>query len=345
MDILGLVKRTAKTSADRVLKFIKLHRAIAAVTVAVMVMTMLMSVVILRSNEVEIYEDGVLTASFTTFKPESEQWLESAGIKLSAQDKVTVSDTVVNIERAFFVTVMADGSSITTKTLACTVKDAIEKMGVTVNEGDILNYSPDCTLTGDTTIIITRIVKDTVKEYETIDYTTKKVKTDDLYVGETKVVTEGENGKIEYVYDVTYTDGVETERTLVSKTVVKEAVEKVVHIGTKVKSSFLKTSSTPQNYKKAIAMTATAYTYGNDGGNVTATGIRPYKGIVAVDPNVIPLGTKLYIESADGKFIYGTAVAADTGGAIKGNKIDLFVESESECRRFGRRTVNVYILD
>ena len=92
-------------------------------------------------------------------------------------------------------------------------------------------------------------------------------------------------------------------------------------------------------------MRASAYTYGEDGGNVTATGIRPYKGIVAVDPRVIPLGTKLYIETADGSYVYGTAVAADTGSAIKGNKIDLFLESESACNRFGRRTVNVYVLN
>lgn len=91
-------------------------------------------------------------------------------------------------------------------------------------------------------------------------------------------------------------------------------------------------------------MKATAYTYGDDGGNKTATGIRPYRGVVAVDPNVIPLGTKLYIETSDGRYVYGNAVAADTGGAIKGNRIDIFLESEQECISFGRRTVNVYIV-
>ena len=67
-------------------------------------------------------------------------------------------------------------------------------------------------------------------------------------------------------------------------------------------------------------------------------------GVIAVDPRVIPLGTKLYIESPDGSYTYGEAIAEDTGGAIKGNKIDLFFPSYEECMRFGRRTMTVYIL-
>jgi len=69
------------------------------------------------------------------------------------------------------------------------------------------------------------------------------------------------------------------------------------------------------------------------------------RGVVAVDPKVIPLGTKLYIESPDGSYVYGCAVAGDTGGAIKGNRIDLFMDTYSECMQFGRRTMNVYILN
>ena len=67
-------------------------------------------------------------------------------------------------------------------------------------------------------------------------------------------------------------------------------------------------------------------------------------GVVAVDPRVIPLGTKLYIESMDGWPDYGYAVAGDTGGAIKGNKIDLFYHSSKTVRQFGRRNVRVKIL-
>ena len=83
-------------------------------------------------------------------------------------------------------------------------------------------------------------------------------------------------------------------------------------------------------------MEATAYTHT---GNRTATGINPYRGVIAVDPKVIPLGTELYVEG------YGYGEALDTGGAVKGNRIDLFFETKSEALNWGRRDVQVYILD
>ena len=97
-------------------------------------------------------------------------------------------------------------------------------------------------------------------------------------------------------------------------------------------------------------MTATAYSKNlseNGGNKKTAYGLAPKRGIVAVDPSVIPLGTRLYIESADGgkSWVYGYCVAGDTGSAIKGNKVDLCMDTERECINFGRRSAVVYILD
>ena len=78
---------------------------------------------------------------------------------------------------------------------------------------------------------------------------------------------------------------------------------------------------------------------------ITASGTKARPGVVAVDPRVIPLGTELYIQSLDGTNDYGFAVAEDTGGSIKGNKIDLFFTTESQCYSFGRRNVKVYVLE
>ena len=87
-------------------------------------------------------------------------------------------------------------------------------------------------------------------------------------------------------------------------------------------------------------MEASAYLPGDgDGRGITATGIPATRGVVAVDPNVIPLGTRLFIPG------YGEAIAADTGGAIVGNKIDLLMESYSEAISFGRQDITVYVLD
>ena len=85
-----------------------------------------------------------------------------------------------------------------------------------------------------------------------------------------------------------------------------------------------------------MTFTATAYTWT---GNRTATGTWPSRGTVAVDPRVIPLGTELHIEG------YGSAVAADTGGAIQGQRIDLYMDTKHECLQWGRRQVEVRVLE
>ena len=90
----------------------------------------------------------------------------------------------------------------------------------------------------------------------------------------------------------------------------------------------------PEPEPETVTFEATAYTWT---GYRTATGTWPSRGTVAVDPRVIPLGTELHIEG------YGPAVAADTGGAIQGQKIDLYMDSEHECLQWGRRKVEVQI--
>lgn len=100
---------------------------------------------------------------------------------------------------------------------------------------------------------------------------------------------------------------------------------------------------------KVIYCNASAYTAAADecwpyADGLTATGVKCQVGVVAVDPRVIPLKSKLYIEAVDGSFVYGYCTAEDTGGAIKGNKIDLAMNTKSDCFQFGRRQVKVYIL-
>ena len=99
----------------------------------------------------------------------------------------------------------------------------------------------------------------------------------------------------------------------------------------------------PVNYKKHVTVQATAYTYT---GHKCATGVSPKPGYIAVNPRVIPYGTKMYIKSSDGRFIYGYAIAADTGGFARSRptNVDLFFGSYAECVSFGRRNVEIYIL-
>lgn len=116
----------------------------------------------------------------------------------------------------------------------------------------------------------------------------------------------------------------------------------------------LTTRSKNFSYKNSYVMIATAYDLsyastgklpGMDGYGITKSGTKAKVGTVAVDPTVIPLGTKLYIEYADGTGAYGYATAEDTGSAIKGYRVDLFFNTYQECIEFGRRRVVVYILE
>ena len=107
-----------------------------------------------------------------------------------------------------------------------------------------------------------------------------------------------------------------------------------------VPQNVVHTNEGARQYSSVMVMEATAYLPSDGGGSgITATGIAARHGVIAVDPNVIPLGTRVYIPG------YGVAIAADTGGAIRGNKVDVCVEDYGSAMQFGRRDVEVYILN
>ncbi len=190
-----------------------------------------------------------------------------------------------------------------------------------------------------------------VQEVEDIDFKTETVNSDELFEGEEKITQEGTVGKKEKVYNVTYLDDEEESRELVSENITVEPVNQIKEVGTKKKeviqekeidntdSSNIDSNDDISNCKNVLSMLATAYSSQQSGlNNTTATGHTAQKGIIAVDPSIIPLGTKVYVEG------YGYATASDTGKNIKGNKIDLCYDTISEANRFGRQTVKVYIL-
>ena len=216
------------------------------------------------------------------------------------------------------------------------------------------------------TFEIVRVKFETVTENEVIDRGVINTYNDEMEKGTYKVVRDGNDGVKSSVYTVRYENGVETSKVLTSEFIDKKPVDKIVENGTKVITIYNRTGSavrestliTPAgkelNFNRVITVSATAYDLsyescgknpGDRGYGITASGMRARYGVVAVDPRVIPLGTKLYIESADGSWVYGEAIAGDTGGAIKGNRVDLFFNTRSECMSFGRRTAKIYILD
>ena len=117
-----------------------------------------------------------------------------------------------------------------------------------------------------------------------------------------------------------------------------------ISVKTPPETLMLDENGVPVNYTKVIKGNASAYA----GDGRTATGTVPVPGSIAVNPNIIPYGTKMWIVSDDGSYVYGYAVAEDTGGFIHWSNApiaDLFFDSESACYAFGRRNITIYILE
>lgn len=177
----------------------------------------------------------------------------------------------------------------------------------------------------------------TIEQSEPIPYPTLRKSSTELRSGSNKTVRAGINGEKKQVYRVTLQDGAEIKRELVSSKVAKKPIPEILAIGER---GYL-ASRGYFSGRMVLSMSATGYTADpaeNGGSTRTATGLRIGKGVAAVDPRYIPLGTRLYIEG------YGYAIAADTGRAIKGHRIDLGFDSKRESNQLGRRKVQVHIL-
>lgn len=219
---------------------------------------------------------------------------------------------------------------------AKTLINASEKVPMTENTDSKTNNSTDETPSEN-------VYYKTTKKRVVIKKKVVKRRSSSLPVGCKKVVQKGKNGVM--VKTITKTYSTETNELLSTtqrEKVVRKAKNKVVVTGTRrVVSKINRGASRLGNVKKKIVMSATAYTHT---GNRTASGRVAKVGHVAVDPRVIPLGSLLYIKSNDGGKDYGFCIAADTGGAIKGKRVDLFFNTRRECINFGRRKVTVLVL-
>ena len=173
------------------------------------------------------------------------------------------------------------------------------------------------------------------REEVEVPFGTQFIDDPELAFGDKKVEKEGVKGKDLVIFENITRAGHEQKIELDRKRVT-EPVNAVVRQG--VAQSIL-TPNGYVKYKKVLYGEATAYTWGGGASGHTSVGLYPKRGIVAVDPRVIPYYTKLYIPG------YGMAIAGDTGGAIVGTRIDLFMDSLHECYQWGRRDVEIYILE
>jgi len=277
--------------------------------------------------------------------------LADAGIVLGTADVVSpspstpVSDgmTVV-VRHAVPVVVDISGSPLALDVVGSTVADALVAAGLDPASGCGVEPPLGAPLAAGMTISVSDVFVRVVEEYAEVDFATVVENDASMPQGARAIKRHGEPGTAIRVYRMVVTDGVEGPRTLSAERVVTQPVDEIVAVGTKRSASRTVASragaaAEPPRDGRQLTVVATAYSPGDPGVDTrTATSARATRGVIAVDPSVIPLGTRVYIPG------YGNAIAADTGGAIKGDKIDLCFDTRAEAIAWGRRTVTITIL-
>ncbi len=294
-----------------------------------------------------------------TFSNSVEEILEICEIELSEDDKLSVDFNAeiidglkIRIDRSFDLTIH-DGEEVSTiSTTKNNVRDILSENNIEISDLDIIAPFIDAKISVGTHITITRVWDEIIKEEMLIPFNTEINLVSDLDDNEIESVSEGSNGLKELEFKLRYENGKIVSKNLVQEKILVEPINEVKNKGRD--SLFVTSRGMPFRYSKIIICEATAYdlSYESCGKNpgdpaygITYTGTHARPGVIAVDPRVIPLKSKVYVESLDSTADYGFASAEDTGSAIKGNKIDLFIGSNRAALRYGRRKVRVYIIE
>ena len=287
--------------------------------------------------------------------------LKEANVTLGENDTVSpeltaalTPDTKVSVTRWHNLTLTVGGETRTAVVPEGSLKNALFLLNVGVGENDVISMDKESEITGDSEVNIDRVEYREVTTTESVDFEVETTETSDLYKSESKVVREGETGERTIVTSQKLVNGEVAEETVISSEITREPVSKQVLVGTKNKpaaaatvgadGTLIDSNGNVISYSKVFTGNCTAYSARE--GARTASGLPVAYGRVAVNPNVIPYGTRLYICSPDGSYVYGYAIAADTGGAMMSGRAlaDLFFNTDGECYSFGRRAMSVYVL-
>ncbi len=295
--------------------------------------------------------------------------LEKAEIKLEkgtalnySADTLLEDGMTIEIYDIYKITLTVDGKTITKKVSGKTVEDALSVLDVELKGEDFTVPALEEELKDRIEVVVYRVETKERTEEEAIPYETEYTYSDSLYRNRTRTLESGKEGTKAVVYEDTYVNGEFLSSEKKSEEVIENPQRELVQVGTKVsvvtsglpvgapisemaEPSYLKKDANglPTNYKSVINAKATAYCIP---GGITSTGKRAQTGYIAVDPKEIPYGTEMYIVSADGRYVYGYCIAADTGSYIYDVDwtVDLFMNSEAQCRTWGRRDIIIYVL-
>lgn len=320
------------------------------------------------SAKTYVISDGERVITYTTKATDPEAILDRAGMPLTEGDSYTTETagdgTTITIRRARTVTVDYRGEVMTVHTWEETVESLLGMLNIFPEPEDVLSHS----LTEETRDGMYLSIQQIVTRQETytaaIAHKTSRHNDPALPAGTETVLKAGKDGELLCVAEVIYVNGREISRTVLEQTILRSAVEEVVSVGTGDAQAIDAPAPTDPNalpvigedyillptgevltYTHTSQVRATAYTHTDAGCDlITATGSRVHIGTVAVDPRYIPYGSRMFIVANDGSYVYGISEAEDCGGAIKGDRVDLYFPTYAECMEFGWRNCTIYFL-
>ena len=304
---------------------------------------------VVRAVPVTLHEDG-RTTSFLTAAPTVGQALEELGLALYRADRVRPdlgeplsAGMHIYLERSRPVTVLVDGKTVRTRTHRSRVGEVLADLGIVLVGQDYTDPPPDAPLGEETVIQVVRVAEVFLVQQDPIPSSVRWQADPELEIDHRRLLQEGAPGILQRRWRVRYENGVEVARVLEDEYVAVPPTEKIIGYGTKIVVRQLETPEGVVEYWRVIRMLATSYSASTAGVPKTASyygrtrlGLPMQRGIVAVDPRVIPLRSYVYVPG------YGIGLAADTGGAIKGRRIDLGYNDDDLVLWY--RWVDVYIL-
>jgi uncharacterized protein YabE (DUF348 family) len=307
------------------------------------------------SKPVMLMIDGKKQKIWTTAKTVAEL-LNSQHIPIGQHDKVVPAPDMkvkkgmeIHVEKAFPVQLNVGGKQQQVWATSTTVADFLKQQDVKLGELDRVEPSLQDKIKENMVVKVIKVEKVTDVVEEPVDFAVVTKQDATLPKGERRVIQPGEKGLVAKTYEVMLENGKEVSRKLIAAKTIKESKTRIIAVGTKVSERRLAnvqhrpTSRGQHGVAKEFYVTATAYTAYCEGcSGITRTGMNlrsnPSLKVIAVDPNIIPLGSKVYVEG------YGYAIAADTGSGIHGYEIDVFLPEQSDAIRWGKKRVKIRVL-
>ena len=307
-----------------------------------------------------VVTDGDRVVTYTTFTEDPQEVLTQLGLSLNQNDTYTTQAVegaaAITVCRAQEITVHYHGQTTLVTSFGETAGELLSRLGLDVTGEDVVSHGLEEETYDGMELRVDR--PEILRQVYTaaIPHPVSRCSDPTLPVGTEAVLTPGTDGEMRCTAEITYLGGQEASRQVLSETVTRQPVAEIIAVGT---GSAPTVSEKPViadgritlptgevlTYTRTDTVRATAYTHTDRGcDTVTATGTRVHRGTAAVDPRFIPYGTRMFIVSSDGSYVYGIAAAEDCGGDIKGDRMDLYLPTHAQCTAFGRRVCTVYFL-